>query len=89
MDKQQLELKRLKYQVKAWMSKAIMNMIQSGQQWNVEDIDKTISTIQNHSDFGDILGTSGESDIFHRTDVQEYISTVNQVNIFIFIILFL
>lgn len=45
MDKQQLELKRLKYQVKAWMSKAIMNMVQSGQEWNISDIDKTIENI--------------------------------------------
>lgn len=77
MDKQQLELKRLKYQVKAWMNKAIMNMVQSGQEWNIEDIDKTISNIQSNSDFGEMLGA--ESDIFHRSDVQEYISTVNQV----------
>ena len=82
MDKQQLELKRLKYQVKAWMSKAIMNMIQLGQGWNLEDIDNTISNIQCNSDPVEMLGNEA-TNIFHRPDVQEYISTVNQVIIII------
>lgn len=72
MDKQQLELRRLRYQMKAWMTKAILQMVQSGNEINPTEIDDLISNIA--SDALDL-----NSEIFQRSDVQQYISTINEV----------
>jgi hypothetical protein len=72
MDKQQLELRRLRYEMKAWMTKAIIQMAQSGQEFNTKEIDHLMSNLSN-----DTLDMNSE--IFQRPDVLNYISTVNEV----------
>ena len=72
MDKQQLELRRLRYEMKAWMTKAIIQMAQSGQEFNTKEIDQLMSNLSN-----DTLDMNSE--IFQRPDVLNYISTVNEV----------
>jgi hypothetical protein len=73
MDKQQLELRRLRYEMKAWMTKAIVQMAQSGQEFNTKEIDNLMSNLSNDS--LDLMN----SEIFQRPDVINYISTVNEV----------
>lgn len=72
MDKQQLELRRLRYQMKAWMTKAVLQMVQSGNQLNPQEIDDLMSNIAHD-------GLDVNSDILQRSDVQQYIATVNEV----------
>jgi hypothetical protein len=72
MDRQQLELRRLRYQAKAWMTKAITLMAQSGQDLNPSEIDTLMTHLSN-----DVLDEN--SAVFQRPDVQQYITTVNEV----------
>jgi hypothetical protein len=72
MDRQQLELRRLRYQAKAWMTKAIIQMAQSGQELNLAEIDNLMTHLSSDLD--------NNSEVFQRPDVQQYISTVNEVS---------
>jgi hypothetical protein len=72
MDRQQLELRRLRYQAKAWMTKAIIQMAQSGQELNPAEIDNLMTHLSSDLD--------NNSEVFQRPDVQQYISTVNEVS---------
>jgi hypothetical protein len=75
MDKHQIEIRRLKYQVKAWMRTAVVQMF--GPRGGPSNASSEMEAISN------LLSPNGEpserDDIFQRPEVLEYISTINEV----------
>ena len=86
IDKHQLELRRLKYAVKTWMSKAITHMFsdQSTSNANRLDVDDTslqsISLTELSSPQAKGNSRSGSTrELFNRPEVQEYVQRINDM----------
>ena len=82
MDKHQIEIRRLKFQVRAWMRTAIVQMFGTGTEGRENGAitgttpSRTIDAISNMFSPGDGVDSG---DIFQRPEVLGYISSINQV----------